>query len=104
MLYEVITAPPVDCSGSCEAILVNIEQEVAKTLEFGKIPVVLGGEHTVTCGVIAALKKQYDNFGVIQFDAHADLRDSYEGSKFVITSYSIHYTKLYDGYRYRHHI
>jgi len=80
--HGIYTAPPVDCSGSCEATLVNIEQEVAKTIEFGKIPVVLGGEHTVTCGVIAALKKQYDNFGVIQFDAHADLRDSYEGSKF----------------------
>ena len=62
-----------------EEVLSAIEQEVSKTLLLGKIPVVLGGEHTVTCGVIAALKKRYDSFGVIQFDAHADLRNEYEG-------------------------
>lgn len=40
----------------------------------------LGGEHTVTYGALAALKKRFGTFGIIQFDAHADLRDSYEGS------------------------
>lgn len=46
------------------------------------MPIVLGGEHTVTLGVLRALKKRYGPFGIIQFDAHADLRDSYEGSMF----------------------
>ena len=80
--YGIYTAPMVDCSDGCESTLVNIEREVAKTLAHHKLPVVLGGEHTVTCGVIEALRKSHDNFGVIQFDAHADLRDSYEGSKY----------------------
>ncbi len=78
--HGIYTAPPIDCRGSREATLANIEEQVAQTLALGRIPVVLGGEHTVTCGVIPALHRHHERFGVIQFDAHADLRDSYEGS------------------------
>lgn len=49
-------------------------------LDCNGLPVLLGGEHTVTYGALAALKKRFGTFGIIQFDAHADLRDSYEGS------------------------
>jgi len=80
--HGIYTAPPVDCSSDRKKTLANIDDEVSTTLRHNKIPVVLGGEHTVTCGVIAALRKKYQDFGVIQFDAHADLRDSYEGSPF----------------------
>lgn len=80
--HGIYTAPPVNCSGSCEKTLTHIRDSVARTLQFNKIPIVLGGEHTVTCGVIDAIKQYHDDFGVIQFDAHADLRDSYEGSSF----------------------
>jgi agmatinase len=50
----------------------------------GKIPVVLGGEHTVTLGPVQALLARPGSapFGIIQFDAHADLRNTYEGSLF----------------------
>jgi agmatinase len=48
-----------------------------------KIPVVLGGEHTVTWGVIKGyLDAGVKDFGVVQIDAHADLRDAYEGDKY----------------------
>ena len=80
--HGIYTAPPVTCSGSCETTLRHIEERVAATLSLNKIPVVLGGEHTITCGVIEALKKHHKDFGVIQFDAHADLRDSYQGSRY----------------------
>lgn len=80
--HGIYTAPPVNCSGSCETTLKHIEEQVASTLSLNKIPVILGGEHTVTCGVIEAFRKQHQDFGVIQFDAHADLRDSYEGSPY----------------------
>jgi agmatinase len=80
--HGIYTAPPVNCSGSCETTLKHIEERVASTLSLNKIPVVLGGEHTVTCGVIEALRKHHQDFGVIQFDAHADLRDSYQGSPY----------------------
>lgn len=80
--HGIHTTPPVDCSGSCEDVLRRISNEVNRTLLHKKVPVLLGGEHTVTCGAIPALQNHFDDFGVIQFDAHADLRDSYEGSRF----------------------
>lgn len=58
-----------------------IEQAVAAILPFG-MPVLLGGEHSITTGALQALKKRYGTFGVVQFDAHADLRNSYEGSPY----------------------
>lgn len=74
------TTSPVDCNGPVEDVLNRIRKCVDVTLQMDKIPVILGGEHTVTRGVISALVDSFDDFGVIQFDAHADLRDSYQGS------------------------
>ncbi len=45
------------------------------------VPVVLGGEHSVTFPVVKALKEKYGKLTVVQFDAHADLRDEYLGTK-----------------------
>lgn len=59
-----------------------IEQAVTRMLDSHRIPVVLGGEHAVTNGVLRALKKVDRPVGIVQFDAHADLRDTYEGSPF----------------------
>ncbi len=80
--HGIHTTEPVDCDGDAEMVLGRIERRVADTLAERKIPVILGGEHTVTCGVIADLQKVHQDFGVVQFDAHADLRDSYEGSAY----------------------
>lgn len=80
--YGIHTAAPIDCTGSPSAVLSRIEEAVDRCLSLGKLPVVLGGEHTVTAGVIPAMTRHHDRFGVIQFDAHADLRDSYQGSPF----------------------
>jgi agmatinase len=60
----------------------EIEAAVARVLQQDSIPVVLGGEHTVTCGALRALKQAGAVFGIVQFDAHADLRDTYEGDRF----------------------
>jgi agmatinase len=60
--------------------LEEIENAVSTVWSDGKFPFVLGGEHTVTLGALRALKAAGEVFGVIQFDAHADLRDEYEGS------------------------
>lgn len=58
-----------------------IEAAVARVLEMNGFPVMAGGEHTVTLGALRALKAAGDAFGVVQFDAHTDLRDEYKGSK-----------------------
>ncbi len=103
----IYTRPAVPCAGSAEDVLERIESAVAAALEEGPqgplppssvsplpsvsalpcrcaptVPVILGGEHTVTLGALRALKKRYGHFGVVQFDAHADLRDTYEGSPY----------------------
>ena len=76
----IYTWPAVDISGSPETVLGRVEAAVGGILDCNGLPVLLGGEHTVTYGALAALKKRFGTFGIIQFDAHADLRDSYEGS------------------------
>ena len=50
-------------------------------LQDGKIPVVLGGDHSSPYGLMKAISDKYESFGVLQIDAHADLRKSYEGFK-----------------------
>lgn len=62
--------------------LEGIEAAVSNVWKQKKFPMLLGGEHTVTLGALRALKAAGEEFGIIQFDAHADLRDEYEGSKF----------------------
>jgi agmatinase len=42
----------------------------------------LGGEHSITLGAVKAVRKKYPDLSVLQFDAHTDLMDEYEGSKF----------------------
>lgn len=61
--------------------LEEIEASVGEVLQQGGFPLMLGGEHTVTFGALRALKAAGQEFGVVQFDAHADLRDEYEGSQ-----------------------
>ena len=45
----------------------------------GKFPVVLGGEHSITAPVVAALAPKYQGLSVLQIDVHADLRESFMG-------------------------
>jgi agmatinase len=59
-----------------------IEDSVAQVLNLNGLPILLGGEHTVTLGALRALKARDESFGIVQFDAHADLRDEYEGDPF----------------------
>lgn len=57
----------------------NLKEKVAALLQEGKIPAVLGGEHSTPLGLIEAIDAQALPFGVLQIDAHADLRVAYEG-------------------------
>ncbi len=76
----IYTCPAVECNASPEQALDNIAAATAKIVNRGGMPVVLGGEHTVTYGVLKGLKAAgVDHFGIVQIDAHADLREAYEG-------------------------
>lgn len=63
-----------------EEILAEEEAEVEKILRDGKIPVVLGGEHTVVVPAVRAARK-FGPLQVLALDAHSDLRDEYLGLK-----------------------
>ncbi len=47
-----------------------------------KLPVALGGEHSLSLGLVTALAAKHNGLSVLQLDAHADLRDSYQGNKY----------------------
>ena len=69
----------VNCDVEPEKIIENIANATKKVADLGKLPIVLGGEHTVTYGVIKGLiASGITDIGVVQIDAHADLRDRYE--------------------------
>jgi agmatinase len=79
----IYTWPAVDCSRAPERVIGDIAAAVGRILQLKKFPVVLGGEHTVTWGVIKGyLDAGAKDFGVVQIDAHADLRDAYEGDRY----------------------
>ena len=65
---------------SPEAMSDAVEKQVDAILMDKKFPVLLGGEHSVSIGAIRAFAKHYENFSVLQLDAHSDMRDNYEGS------------------------
>ena len=76
-MYEV--EPDTD---SPKGTIKRVEEAVDEILENKKFPVILGGEHSISLGPVLSLKKKYKKLSVLQIDAHGDLRDSYENSKY----------------------
>lgn len=70
------------CQESPEKMMEGLEQLMDKLVGQKKIPLMLGGEHSLTLGPVRALKKKYKNLSILQIDAHTDLRDEYEGNKY----------------------
>ena len=80
--YNVFDSGDLELSfGSSEKALEDIEERAEEILNDGKLPLLVGGEHLVTLGVVRAAAKKYPNMHIIHFDAHADLRDDYLGAK-----------------------
>ena len=94
--FGIYTHDAFDCSLNFNSIFKNIENLIFDILKKDKIPVCIGGEHSLTFGVIKGFKKKFNNinedFGIIQFDAHADLRKTYNGSvnSHATVMYKIH--------------
>lgn len=60
-----------------EEMQARIGQVASQIFDSSKYPIVLGGDHSITIGVLNAVKERHGRFSVLQLDAHADLRDSY---------------------------
>ncbi|HEY3418166.1 MAG TPA: agmatinase [Armatimonadota bacterium] len=67
-----------------------IEREVGVLLDADSIPLVLGGEHTIALPIARAVMRRYPDAMVLHFDAHADLRDSYEGEALSHAAWAYH--------------
>ena len=76
----IATLPPIAMECSPEQAVALVEEQVAAVLRDGKKPVLIGGEHSLTIGAVRAVHKSSPDVGVLQLDAHADLRAQYEGT------------------------
>ncbi len=77
----VYTRPLLDYSGMTHAEALATTGEAAReVLQRGQLPLTLGGEHSLSAPVIAAVHKQYPDLTVVHIDAHGDLRNEYEGT------------------------
>ena len=77
----IFTLAPVFCreDDDPDVYLFEIAANMERLMRLNKIPVLLGGEHTVSVSAFRALLQIGKPIGIVQFDAHADLRDEYDG-------------------------
>ncbi len=78
----IATLDAVTENASPEAMTDEVERRMDAILADGKFPVVLGGEHSVSVGAFRAMAKRYGEFSILQLDAHSDMREEYEGSRY----------------------
>ncbi len=77
------TAPPLVVEGEAPVDVVRqVRATVGEWLDRDKWVVMLGGEHSITPGAVAAARERHADLVVVQLDAHADLREAYAGDRF----------------------
>jgi agmatinase len=78
------TAEPIRERRSPEKVAKEVEAKITQLLKKKKFPVIIGGEHSVSIGAFKAFADFYkgNDLTILQFDAHADMRQEYEGSKY----------------------
>jgi agmatinase len=78
----IFTDEPIDDCTKPDVLAVKVRKKVCSWLNDKKFVVVIGGEHSVSIGSAMAHCEHYEDISVLQLDAHSDLRDRYEGSKY----------------------
>lgn len=78
--YRIHTIPPVYPSGDPKTAVSHMQTRAAAVLEQKKFMLVLGGDHAVSIGPMAAAAELFPDIGVLQVDAHLDLRNEWNGS------------------------
>jgi agmatinase len=81
-LKGIFTMPPLVQKESPEKLVEDVYYRILSLLSDNKFPVVIGGNHTVSIGSVKAFSECCPDLSVLQLDAHADLRQTYEGSEF----------------------
>jgi agmatinase len=70
-----------EVNSDTEKMVEYVQQQTSKFLKKNVKIGLIGGEHSIPLGYLRALKEKYDSFGILQIDAHFDLREGYEGFK-----------------------
>ena len=76
------TAAPLRPDGRPETAVAAMRDVAATVFAAGRFPLCLGGDHAITIGPVLALAERYPDAGVLQIDAHLDLRDTWNGSRY----------------------
>lgn len=79
---------------ACENLNIYVKSTAQKWLKEGRMVALLGGDHSTPLGLMRLLNERYDRFGVLQFDAHMDLRKAYQGFSYSHASIMYNAMKL----------
>lgn len=94
----VFTQAPIDCSVDHKTCLLELQKRNERIVTEGHFPVILGGEHSLTWAAVKGVSEAIgQKIGIVQVDAHADLRDSYQGR--VHSHASVMKLLVKDGHR-----
>ncbi|MCA0930150.1 agmatinase [Ruegeria profundi] len=78
----IFTEKPLDCTGPMPDVMARLAQRTEAAVRAGKVPVTLGGEHSLSYGAVMGVARALTQpIGIVQIDAHADLRNAYQGEK-----------------------
>ena len=89
---ETLKIIPQKINEACESLMIYVKNKTLSYLKAGKLVGLLGGDHSTPLGFMRALAEVHPSFGILQIDAHADLRKAYEG--FTYSHASIIYNAL----------
>jgi agmatinase len=96
LLTDVPDLTPVlaEINQACQRVNQWLFEQSQEALEKGKRVAVIGGDHSVPLGYYQALATRYADYGILHIDAHADLRDAYEGFEFSHASIMFNAMKI----------
>jgi len=78
----IVTLDPLPIGETPEQEMELVYHATRSLFKPGKFPIILGGEHSITSPIVRAAAEVYPGLSVLQFDAHADLRNTYTGTKY----------------------
>ncbi len=85
---------PAEVTAKGTEFLLWLKQKALGYLDQGKMVAVLGGDHSTPLGLMHALAEKHEEYGILQIDAHADLREAYEGFEYSHASIMYNALKL----------
>lgn len=92
------TEEPIDCTGPLSEVMDRLAARTEAAVRDGRIPVTLGGEHSLSYGAVTGVSRALGRpVGIVQIDAHADLRIAYQGE--VHSHASVMHLLAGDGHR-----